>query len=68
MGKAQDFTVIGLYDARYSEILVAGVVAGRVAVQNAQPRAGGYERVYYHVEAATATLAEQHVVREVEIS
>lgn len=63
-----DFTVIGLLDSRSTELLVAGVVQGRMIVSSAEPRSGGYERVYYYVRAESPLLAERTVQREVETS
>lgn len=60
------FTVIGLLDTRFEELLVAGVVAGQPAVSNVAPRSGGYERVYYYVEASSPAAAEQAVRNQVE--
>lgn len=67
MGARKKFTVIGLFDNRHTELLVAGTVDGHVTVTNTEHRSGGYERVYYKVEADTAALAEKAVQREVDL-
>lgn len=66
--RGEDYTVIGLFDHRSTELLVAGVVEGRIEIANMEPRSGGYERVYYHVKAIDAEMAERWVLREVDHS
>jgi hypothetical protein len=60
-----DYTVIGLRDISSGEVLVAGVVEGRINIADVDaPQRGDYERVSEWVEADNARDAEQLAIKE----